>query len=726
MTRRAFGSQLAVAAFSVATSALGEGVVSGIGAGRGSLGDALVCGLWTLGLWALPAALLALGLAWVLAVLCDEETLGEALRLAWAKPRVRDALLSGMFAGPLLLGLVFLLVRASVRFHNVELGAALVAVLVLGSVVLVGVAVLAGFRGLRQRREAGRKLAAVPRLALFFKLLVVGGIVAECRAGLAQLDVRLLAAPLAFVVTFAVVDRWGGVRSRVLRVLSGTFGVLLAAWLSFLFGGAHASAVVAAHGVWSRPLIAGLQALTDFDRDGYSSLLGGGDCAPLDAAINPGAAEIPGDGVDNNCIGGDAGKASVPHRPSWGASAHGSPRNLDVVVVTIEALRHDHASFLGAKRDTTPTLRSLAPESLVFERMYSAAPLTRLSVASLFSSYAPSEIEWLPQDPAKRMRRIGERTPWLPAMLQAHGYETIAVLSDFSAFTAQEAAGFERGFEHYDVSTKLEYRGGTMWGFPAAEQVDKALGYVRAARRPFFLWLHLFEPHYRYEQPPEAPVFGNDDQARYDAEIWRADHELGRLIAGLREQGAWDSTVLFVSGDHGEAFGEHQDRWHGSNLFDPQLRPAALLRVPGVTGKRLSLSVTFTDIAPTIARVLGDRQSFDQLRGRSLAPLFHHPQLAEGENGFVVESFSVDDGHAYQAALVAYPLKLIYVEEGQHFSLFDLVTDPGELAPIDPRSDPRATPLMQQLIGYLERTHSGSLGSLAPPPTNPSPLAPHP
>jgi arylsulfatase A-like enzyme len=214
----------------------------------------------------------------------------------------------------------------------------------------------------------------------------------------------------------------------------------------------------------------------------------------------------------------------------------------------------------------------------------------------------------------------------------------------------------------------------------------------------------LFEPHYRYEQPPGAPVFGSDDQARYDAEIWHADHELGRLIAGLRELGVWQSTVLFVSGDHGEAFGEHQDRWHGSNLFDPQLRPAALLRVPGVTGKRLGLSVTFTDVAPTLARILGDRQSFDQLRGRSLAPLFHHPELPDGQNGFVVESFSVDDGRAYQAALVAYPLKLIYIEQDHHFSLFDLAVDPAERAAIDPRSDPRGAALMQELIGYLERT----------------------
>jgi hypothetical protein len=104
--------------------------------------------------------------------------------------------------------------------------------------------------------------------------------------------------------------------------------------------------------------------------------------------------------------------------------------------------------------------------------------------------------------------------------------------------------------------------------------------------------------------------------------------------------------------------------------------------------------------------VLGDRQTFDQLRGRSLAPLMHHATLPDGENDFVAETFSVDDGHGYQAALIAYPLKLIYVETGRAFRLFDLVADPNESTPLDPTSDPRGAPLMAALVGYLERTHS--------------------
>jgi arylsulfatase A-like enzyme len=703
VTRRAFASQLAVSAATLAAAGLAEALACG--AREGSLGAAAACTLWALGLWALPLAFMALVLAWVLASLCDEEALWWRVSDLSKQPGLRDAVPLAVAGLSLLGAWVFLCARLCSSFRDLELARALLALATLAGVVGLTVIGFLSWRALR-RRASGMALS-VGCFAICVAVWL--WIAVECRGGLVQLDPRLLALPSTFVLAFVLADRSMLLRSRARPVLLGIAGGLAVSWLVFLLAGTRPSAALAVRGAWSRPLIGALQQLSDFDRDGYSSFLGGGDCEPFDSAINPGAAEIVADGIDNNCIGGDSGKAAAPRRPTWGPSAHGSPSNLNLVVITIETLRRDHASFVRAVHDTTPTLRGLASSSLVFERMYSAAPYTRLALASLFSSYAPSEIDWQLLAPEKHMRHIAPSTPWLPELLRARGYETIAVLTDFSAFTPQEDIGFERGFQHYDVTTELEYRGGTMLGFPAAAQVDKALGYVERAGRPFLLWLHLFEPHYRYEQPPGAPLFGGDEQSRYDAEIWHADHQLGRLIEGLRRLDLWDTTVLFVSGDHGEAFGEHDDRWHGTNLYDPQLRPAALLRVPGVSGKRIDVSVTFTDLAPTFARVLGDRQSFDQLRGRSLAPLMHHRTLPEGENAFVAETFNIEDGRAYQAALVAYPLKLIYVEQGRRFSLFDLAADPGELRPIDPSSDPRSAPLLNELIAYLERTRPRTL-----------------
>jgi choline-sulfatase len=702
---RAYLRQLAATTTAALAAALAEGLSLVLRDRGAPLAERVLRVFWCLGLSALPGALLAAALAWLLAVLCDEESFSDAWRLFTTRAARPSVLPLAVGALSLFTLSVYGVALGSRGFRNTELAATLVALVTGGALLVIAIVTFAAARWLGSSQRQG--VAWPVSLALLFG--TTGWLLAQAWTGLAQLDPRLAAAPLAFGISLLAVDRFLLARVAPGKLASAVGGVWLVTGALFWGSDARAAAALATHGAWSRPLIGVLRALSDVDRDGYSSLLGGGDCAPFDPRVHPSAPEVPGDGVDNNCVGGDGGAATEPRRPVWGASVHGSPTNQNVVIVTIDTLRHDHASFVSSVNDTTPNLRRLAASSLVFERMYSAAPYTRLALASLFSSLAPSEIDW--QGPAlgRRARHLSPRTPWLPELLRARGYETIAVLASFSAFTAQEALGFDRGFRHYDVTTELEYKGGTMWGFPAREQVDKALGYVAAAKRPFLLWLHFFEPHFRYEQPPGAPVFGSDERARYDAEIWHVDAQLGRLFEGLRRLDAWEHTVLFVTGDHGEAFGEHDDRWHGTNLFDPQVRTAALLRVPGVTGKRLDVSVTFTDVAPTLARVLGDRSTFQQLRGRSLAPLMHHRTLPAGQDGFVVETFNVEDGQAYQAALIAHPLKLLYEESGRRFSLFDLSRDPGEQQPLDPRAEPRAAPLFEELVGYLERARPRAL-----------------
>lgn len=707
MTRRAFLSQFLVVLVSSAVAASADSALGALRAGLDAPRAALQHFGWSLGVWGLPCALWAALSALLLAALIDDRPLQLAVREQWARAEQRERLGAALLVAAPLLACVYALALGLRRYHNAELAAALLTFLV-SSALLLSLACLPLLLGWVRRGRARGAAARLLRWALALDALVLCWLVLESWSGLAQLDGGLIAAPLGFVAAGIWCDRSPRIRALGLRALWLLLTPLGALLLWTLLSGEIAGVELARRGVWSPYLVAGLRTASDLDGDGYSSLLGGGDCAPLDSAVHPGASEISGDGIDNNCVGGDAGGDWQARRPSWGAQVHGSPKNLNVVIVTIETFRRDHASFLRSERDTTPELRALAKDALVFERMYSAAPLTRLALASLFSSYAPSEIAWQPQGREKRMRRIGPETPWLPELLGARGYDTLAVLTDFSAFTPQEDAGFERGFRHYDLSTRLEYRGGTMRGFPAAEQLDKTLVLLQTLKRPFLLWVHLFEPHYVYEQPAGAPVFGEGEQARYDAEIWHVDRQLGRLFRELRRLGMWDETVLFVSGDHGEAFGEHQDRWHGSNLHDPQLCPAALLRVPGVTGRRVAEAVTFTDIAPTIARVLGERQIFDRLRGRSLTPFLHGKPLPEGSRGFVVESFSVDDGHAYQAAFIDYPLKLIYSEDGRRFSLFDLQRDPLERRALDASSDPRASSLLKSLTGYLEHARPRS------------------
>ncbi len=599
-------------------------------------------------------------------------------------------------------------------FHNHELATLL---LVLSAVLGLGFAIIAWLflvklsarlRTILTRRHGPqtrwRWLVIVPGAVLCAALITWA--VVRNRGGLAQLNGWLWWTSIAGLATLGVGFwlaaryRWLKRRALTLWLALVALGLLTHKWLADDDG--RLASIIVQRSSWSRYLLRGIWVVTDWDGDGYSSLFGGGDCGAWDRAIHPGAPEIPNDGIDNNCIGGDQGTAAAVTRPRYHSALPSTlEQTRNVLLITVEAVRADHVSYAGYRRPTTPRLKALAADAFIFTRMFASSSATRLSLPALLSSCAPSEIDWQPQAWAKQMRHIKASTPWLPSLLRDVGYRTIAVLTDFRAYTKVETAGLDRGFEHYDTSTHLNYRGGTMYGFPSRVQIDKAIAFLqRADSRPFFLWMHLMEPHFAYEQAPGAPKFGNDELARYDAEIWEVDRQVGRLLEFLSAQGLRDKTIFWFSGDHGEEFGEHGQRWHNSNLYDPQVRTAALLRVPGIPGRTIYDAAGFTDLAPTLLNLLRINQGFDQLRGRNLTPLLLGGQVEPDH--FVLEFFTVNEARNFSAALVRWPYKLLYTERGRRFQLFDLQTDPAEARPLAAEAVLKS--MKHNLIGYVERT----------------------
>jgi arylsulfatase A-like enzyme len=302
------------------------------------------------------------------------------------------------------------------------------------------------------------------------------------------------------------------------------------------------------------------------------------------------------------------------------------------------------------------------------------------------------------------MRRILPSTPWLPQILQQNGYSTYAVMTDFRAFTSVETAGFDRGFSSFDTSTHLSYSGGTMRGFTGHDLVDKAVHVIdgQPADRPFFLWMHLMEPHFLYERSPRAPDFGSDEFSLYDDEIWEVDHQLAQLLKHLDEKGLLARTLIVFTGDHGEEFGEHGDRWHGSNLFQPQVHTAAFLYAPGLSPRRVRDATVLTDVTPTVLNLLGIRTGFSSLRGRNLMGLFAGGKL--DPTMFVIENFTVDVAKHYMAAVVDFPHKLIYTEEGARMALYDVSQDPSELADLPRARDARVEAMESFLFEYLDKS----------------------
>src|SRR5262249_2681055 len=141
--------------------------------------------------------------------------------------------------------------------------------------------------------------------------------------------------------------------------------------------------------VLAGPIIRLFHAVTDVDRDGFSSVLGGGDCNDLDATVHPGAFDWPDDGIDQDCNGHEA-TLTPPPQKVWASVPASGPATPNVVLITIDALRPDHVGSYGYKRPTTPKLDALAAESVRFSQAWAHAPSTRYSVPAILTGRYPS------------------------------------------------------------------------------------------------------------------------------------------------------------------------------------------------------------------------------------------------------------------------------------------------------------------------------------------------
>jgi arylsulfatase A-like enzyme len=160
-----------------------------------------------------------------------------------------------------------------------------------------------------------------------------------------------------------------------------------------------------------------------------------------------------------------------------------------------------------------------------------------------------------------------------------------------------------------------------------------------------------------------------------------------------------EKTLILVLGDHGEEFGEHGSRFHGSNLYEAQVRTAALLRIPGVAARRVPDPVSLLDFAPTLLDLMGLAAGFESLMGRNLVPVLAGGAL---EPGLFLESFRVDDGTEALLAFVEWPLKLIYTQGSATLELYHLLDDPLERRNLYFPGNPNARRLEERLYRHLE------------------------
>jgi len=346
---------------------------------------------------------------------------------------------------------------------------------------------------------------------------------------------------------------------------------------------------------------------------------------------------------------------------------HGTWPGAPVVLISIDTLRSDHLPAYGYQGVATPAIDALRKDAILFASAYSHYPLTLPSHTSLLSGLLPT--------------RTGVRDnagytfdathhPYLPQLLKQAGYQTGAAVS---AFILRRVTGLASGFDLYDDEIASGPDADTSQR-AGAVTAQRALDWVKGrGGKPFFLFLHLYEPHTPYD-PPE-PFASRYRSSPYDGEIATADAVVGTVLDELKRQDIYDRAIIVLLSDHGEGLGEHGEEQHGFFLYRETLQVPLLLKLPGGarSGTTVATPAQLVDVVPTLLDLTGVPRPAG-LDGQSLLAL---PGPEAPARRIYAETFfpRLHYGWSELASLIEGRFHYIH---GPAPELFDLAADPGE------------------------------------------------
>lgn len=433
--------------------------------------------------------------------------------------------------------------------------------------------------------------------------------------------------------------------------------------------------VLATFGDQGRDLVHLVRSVIDFDHDGSSPVLGGGDCDDGDPARYPGAPDAPGDGVDQDCDGRDAvpapPAAPVPKAldlASWRESAPvtgvlARTAGMHVLLVTVDALRFDVLAPGAPDRGEFPELTKLLDESVWFTRAIAPASGTDVSLGTLLTGR---------HDPYQSIETT------LPEALQAKGYRTYSALpEEVTRYVGQvlPSRGIDRAkpvYTDWDVYDVADHVSAPTTSAEGLRALDDAAG------RPSFVWLHYFDVHEHHQlKVPKAllsRVHDEESQKRrnYRALLAAIDHEIGRLRGELVKRGLADKTIIVFASDHGESLGEDPRllETHGKVAYHSLVRIPLAFHIPGVAGGIRTDPASVIDIAPTLLSLVGASGAIKTLDGVDLLPalLDAPPALRQTARALVVHE-------ELQWSVVDWPYQLLVRPAENLVELYDLEHD---------------------------------------------------
>lgn len=413
-------------------------------------------------------------------------------------------------------------------------------------------------------------------------------------------------------------------------------------------------------------------------------------------------------------LDGVAATASLANPLIIGEAEAGDPPNI--LVYLVDCLRADHVGTYGYPRPTTPEIDALARDGVVFENVYSCASWTKPSVGCLFTSLYPTSHGARTVDAA-----LDGNPATLAEVLGASGYATVAWVAN--PLVATSAFGMARGFDRVvqvgEGSPSVNLNRLNADAAQITRDVVSWLGHSSEWR--FFAYIHSLDLHAEYRpRPPFDQVFVNPqatgvarDIDLYDNELAYNDRELGRVVQALKRLSLYDNTLIAVTADHGEEFGEHGTFRHGRSLFDSLLHVPLILKLPRSRhrGLRVSALASNVDIAPTLLDIAGLAPA-PGFRGVSLRPALadgrtalRQTVLAEQISPKEVLYAARDSRFKYVYQLIPEPRQLLY----------DLHRDPDEKANLLPGIPDAARGLMAELLGFMQLAQEGYHLSLSDP-----------
>lgn len=373
-----------------------------------------------------------------------------------------------------------------------------------------------------------------------------------------------------------------------------------------------------------------------------------------------------------------------------------------IVLFVIDTLRADHVGAYGYARPTTPNLDQFAAKALRFNHAYATASWTVPSMSSLFTGVYPwdhgvTKAELVNVQEIEYQLTLNDQFQTLAEALRDAGYETFGVSGNYHM---HEKYGMAQGFAHYKT-----------FAFRDRDQVDmqvkdwlEQLRRVRQQGKPYFLYVHYFDPHHPYlavdpfirewlpkfdeeelkkivlenfaEEANTGYFQKNPDKMQilidlYDSEVKAADDSVGRW---LRELPDIDQSLVVITSDHGEAFGDHDNLIHGRDLYNETLRVPLLVKFPGWKnpGAAVDTHVSLIDLYPTLAGVArAEKPTY--LAGVDLIPLLQQPNPERNLFATVERADELT-----WRAVVGPQYKWLLNVAADRQELYDLTTDPGE------------------------------------------------